>query len=126
MTTNSRTSGRLAAGSLAAAAVAVLATANPAAGTGHLASDAGFAFEPASLPQTADAVDGWYAQLQPEQDATTTSNMSRTPPAVGGWFIQRRTGQRFVIDAGAPSSEATETPTADPAANWRRLMVEVP
>lgn len=126
MTTNSCTSGRLVAGSLAAAAVAVLAAANPAAGTGHPASDAVVAFEPASLPQTADAVEGWYTQLQTKHEATTTLNMSRPPPAVGGWFIQRRTGQRFVIDAGAPSSDATETPTADPAANWRRLMVEVP
>ena len=130
MTTNSGTSGRLAAGSLAAAAVAVLAAANPAAGTGDPASDAVLSFQTASLPQTADAVEGWYTQPQTEHEATTTSNMSQTPPAVGGWFIQRRTGQRFVINAVAPSSEATETATAtataDPAANWRRLMVEVP
>ena len=125
MTTNSWTSGRLAAGSLAAAAVAVLAAANPAADTGDPASDSVLS-QPASLPQTADAVDGWYTQLETEHEATTTSNMSRTQPAVRGWFIQRRTGQRFVINAGAPSSEATETPTADPAANWRRMMVEVP
>ena len=132
MTTNSRTFGRLAAGSLAAAAIAVLAATNPAAGTGHPASDPVLSFQPASLPQTADAVEGWYTQLQTEHEATTTSNTSQTPPAVGGWFIQRRTGQRFVINAGAPSSEPTETATAtatataDPAANWRRIMVEVP
>ena len=119
MTTNSGTSGRLAAGSLAAAAVAVLAAANPAAGTGDPASDAVLSFQTASLPQTADAVDGWYDHGWTQQHSRDNAR---------GWFIQRRTGQRFVINAVAPSSEATETATAtaDPAANWRRLMVEVP
>ena len=122
MTTNSYIFGRVAAGSLAAAAVAVLAATNPAASAGHPASDPVLSFQTASLPQTADAVDGWY-------DHGWTQQHSRDNNA-RGWFIQRRTGQRFVINAGAPSSEATETATAtataDPAANWRRLMVEVP
>jgi len=61
MNTNSRASRRLAAGCLAAAAVvAGLAAATPAAGTSYSANDAAHSFDPASLPRTADAVEGWY------------------------------------------------------------------
>ena len=64
MNPNSRTSRRLAATYLAAAAVVVagLAAANPAAGTSHPANDAARSFDPASLPRTPDAVEGWYAR----------------------------------------------------------------
>ena len=117
MTTNSCNFGRLAAGSLAAVAVAVLAAASPAAGTGHPASDPVLSFQPASLPQTADAVDGWYDHGWTRQHIRDTGR---------GWFIQRKTGERFATGTGRPSPKATETSTADPAANWRRLIVEVP
>ncbi|HYJ68554.1 MAG TPA: hypothetical protein VEX15_12940 [Nocardioidaceae bacterium] len=119
MTTNTRTSRRLAAGSLAAAAVAVLAAANPAAGTSHTAHDAACSFDPASLPRTADAVDGWYDQCEAQQYFATTSSLPRTSDAVQGWFVQRKTGVHFV-------TKTTETPTADTPPNWRRLMNEVP
>jgi hypothetical protein len=126
MTTNSRTSRRLAAGSLAAAAVAVLAAANPAAGTSHSAYDAACSFDPASLPRTADAVDGWYDQCLVEQHYATTSDFPSTPDAVEGWFTQRKTGQRFAANPGPRALEATDTPTADRQVNWRRQMDEVP
>jgi hypothetical protein len=126
MTTNARNSRRLAAGSLAAAAIAVLAAANPAAGTSHPADDAACSFDPASLPRTADAVDGWYDQCRAQLHSATKSGLPSTPDAIEGWSIQRRTGQHFVTTSGPPISQATKTPTADPSANWRRLMDDVP
>ena len=117
MSTNSHTSRRLAASSLAAAAVAVLVAANPAAATSHPAHAAVLSFDPTSLPQTADAVDGWYDHSWTPQHIRDTAR---------GWFIQRKTGERFATGTGRPSPKATETSTADPHANWRRLMSEVP
>jgi hypothetical protein len=72
MTTHSITSRRLAAGSLVAAAVAVLAVANPAAATSHPADDAASSFDPASLPRTADAIQSWYDQCRAPEDRPTT------------------------------------------------------
>jgi hypothetical protein len=150
MNTNSRTSRRLAAGYLTAALVAGLAAATPAAGTSHSANDSEGSFNPASLPRTADAVDGWYAQRQAQQNFATKTGLPSTPDAVDGWYTQRRTQQglrRWSPDQvdpplttgsrqdytswltnplTAPWAETTETPTADPPTNWRRLMNEVP
>ena len=118
MTTNSRTSRRLAAGSLAAAAVAVLAAANPAAGASHSADDAVCSFDQASLPRTADAMQGWYDQCRSQQQFSTTK---AGLPAGDDWYVQRKTGHVFVN----VSYEAT-TPTANHPANWRALMNQVP
>ena len=118
MTTNSRTSRRLAAGSLAAAAVAVLAAANPAAGASHSADDAACSFDQASLPRTADAMQGWYDQCWSQQRFSTTK---AGLPAGDDWYVQRKTGHVFVN-----VSYETKTPTANRPANWRALMNQVP
>jgi len=117
MTTNSYIFGRVAAGSLAAAAVAVLAATNPAVSAGHPASDPVLSFQTASLPQTADAVDGWYDHGWTQQHSRDNAR---------GWFIQRKTGERIATDTGPPSSETTATSTTAHPANWRRLTNEVP
>jgi hypothetical protein len=118
MTTNSRTSRRLAAGSLAAAAVAVLAAANPAAGASHSADDAVCSFDQASLPHTADAMQGWYDQCWSQQPFSTTK---AGLPAGDDWYVQRKTGHVFVR-----VSYETTTPTANRPADWRALMNQVP
>jgi hypothetical protein len=118
MTTNSRTSRRLAAGSLAAAAVAVLAAANPAAGASHSADDAVCSFDQASLPRTADAMQGWYDQCWSQQPFSTTK---AGLPAGDDWYVQRKTGHVFVR-----VSYETTTPTANRPADWRALMNQVP
>ena len=118
MTTNSRTSRRLAAGSLAAAAVAVLAAANPAAGASHSADDAVCSFDRASLPRTADAMQGWYDQCWSQQPFSTTK---AGLPAGDDFYVQRKTGHVFVR-----VSYETTTPTANRPADWRALMNQVP
>jgi hypothetical protein len=84
MSTTKTMSRRLAAGCLAAATVAGLAAATPAAGATHPAHDA-CAFDPASLPRTADAVDGWYDQCRAQQVVATSSGLPRTPDAIDAW-----------------------------------------
>ena len=116
MSANARTSRRLAAGCLPAV-VAVLVAANPAAATSHPAHDAVLSLDPASLPQTADAVDGWYDHGWTQQHSRDNAR---------GWFIQRKTGERIATDTGPPSSETTATSTTAHPANWRRLTNEVP
>src|SRR5262245_10498501 len=105
MTTNSRTSRRLAAGSLAAAAVAVLAAANPATGASHSANDAVCSFDPASLPRTADAMQSWYDQCWSQQQSFSTTKAGL--PAGDDLYVQRKTGYVFVSFTGQPSSETT-------------------
>ena len=122
MNTNTRTSRRLAAGCLAAAVVAGLAAATPAAGTSHPAPDGEGAVDPAFLPRTPDAIDGWYTQRRAQQDLRRRSPDRADPPLMTrqdytSWLTNPLT---------APWAETTETPTADPPANWRRLMDEVP
>jgi len=118
MTTNSRTSRRLAAGSLAAAAVAVLAAANPATGASHSANDAVCSFDPASLPRTADATQGWYDQCNSQQAFFTTK---AGLPAGDDWYVQRKTGDVIVS-----VSYLTTSPTANRPVDWRALMNQVP
>jgi hypothetical protein len=116
MYTNVRTSRRLAAGSLATV-VAVLVAANPAAATSPPAQDAVLTLDPASLPQTADAVDGWYDHGWTQQ---------RSPDTDRGWFIQRKTGERIATQTGPSGSETTATSTTARPQNWRRLTNEIP
>lgn len=145
MTSSSRTTRRLAAGSLAAAAVAVLAAANPAAGASPSAYDAACSFDPASLPQTADAAQGWYDQCWTQQPFYTTK-AGLPADVVQNRYIQRKTGDVIVTMTSPSHADETETtntdrptdwrrlmdqvpdqtPTADRPANWRRLMVEIP
>ncbi len=120
MTTNSRTSRRLAAGSLAAAAVAVLAAATPATGASHSDSDAVCSFDQTSLPRTADAMQGWYDQCysqQPFSFYTTKAGL----PAGDDMFVQRRTG-----DVVVTASYLTTSPSTNRPADWRALMNQVP
>jgi hypothetical protein len=124
MTTNSRTSRRLAAGSLAAAAVAVLAAANPAAGTSS-AYAAACSFDPASLPRTADAAQGWYDQCRSQQPFYATK-AGLPAEAAQDWYVQRKTGHVFVTRTSSSTSDKNETTTTDRPANWRQLMVELP
>src|SRR5262245_38291495 len=100
MTTNSRTSRWLAAGSLAAAAIAVVMAANPSAATSHPADDAVCSFDPASLPQTGDAVDGWYDQCRTRRYVAIRTGLPGSPDAGQSWFVQRKTGERFATDTG--------------------------
>ena len=123
--TNSRTSRRLVAGSLAAAAVAVFTAAGPAAAS-YPYFDRAPAFEPApmsqqyvapnfALPTTPDAVAGWMSQRGTGQHSGTDTGRPSTPDSLDG-FIQRRTGEHFAPETSAP----------EPPANWRQLMDEVP
>jgi hypothetical protein len=142
MPTNPRTSRRLAAGSLAAAAVAVLAAANPASGTNLSAYDAACSFDTESLPKTADAVVGWYHQCWLEQPFYTTKaglpadavqdqyiqNRTGNAPADADLnrYIQRKTGNVIVTMTSPSRAEENETTNTDRPANWRQLMDEVP
>jgi hypothetical protein len=124
MNTKSRTSHRITASFLAAAVAGGIAAATPAAATNYRANDSTCSFDPASLPRTPDAVEGWYDQCRAQHDVAT--GLPKTADAVEGWYIQRRTGVRIPITSGQPNTDASEAPTADPPANWRRLMNEIP
>jgi hypothetical protein len=149
MNAKSRTSHRLAATFFAATVVGGLAAASPAAATSHSAKDGACSFDSASLPRTADAAQGWYDQCRAQQPFfTTKASLPMTADTAEGWYVQRKTGERLartgqldsppMTDArqdytswltnplAAPGAETTETPTAGPPANWRRVMNEVP
>jgi hypothetical protein len=121
MITNTRTSRRLAAGCFAAAVVAGLAAAAPAAGMSHPAHDDAGAFDAASLPRTPDAVQGWYAQHRAQQELRQWS-----PDQVDSSLMIRQDYTSWLTNPfTAPWAETTETRAANPPANWRRLMDEV-
>jgi hypothetical protein len=140
MNTNSRTSRRLAAGCLAAAAVvAGLAAATPATGTSYPANDAAYSFDPASLPRTPDAVEGWYAHnrsipmiggnFTPEQELAL--RMGYYIPGVGYNVPDRQSLNRVVphlksahIASPAPAEVVTWLP-ADPPQWWRVQLDDV-
>ena len=75
----------LAAGCLAAALVTSLSAANPAAGTIHPADDGACSFDPAYLPRTPDAVEGWYANCRARQEIATRSSLPNTPDVIEAW-----------------------------------------
>ncbi len=47
-------------------------------------------YDPAYLPHTADAIEGWYAQCRNRENTAASAGRPNTPDAIEGWLGHTR------------------------------------
>lgn len=47
-------------------------------------------YDPAYLPHTADAIEGWYAQCRNRENTASSAGRPTTPDAIEGWLRHTR------------------------------------